>query len=83
VDATAKQDLSDAETVLTVLGINMIMLILLELPLIAYTLSPEKATVAIERGSAWLSRDGAKVGLVLATIVGLALVGRGIGGLLG
>ena len=58
------------------------MLMLLELPLIGYTVSPEKATAAIERGSSWLSRDGAKLGLVLATIVGFALVGRGIGGLL-
>jgi glycerol uptake facilitator-like aquaporin len=82
LDATAKQDLSDAETVLTVLGINVIMLVLLELPLIGYSMSPERATGAIERGSAWLSRDGAKVGLVLASIVGLALVGRGIGLLL-
>lgn len=82
LDATAKQDLSDGEMVLTVLGINMIMLILLELPLIGYTVSPEKTAVTVERGSAWLSRDGAKIGLVLATIIGLALIGRGVGGLL-
>lgn len=82
LDATAKQDLSDAETVLTVLGINVIMLMVLELALIGCTVSPDKATGAIERGSAWLSRDGAKIGLVVAAIVGLALVGRGIGRLL-
>jgi di/tricarboxylate transporter len=82
LNATAKQDLSDAQTVFTVVGINVIMLILLEVPLIGYTVSPEKTAVAIERGSAWLSRDGAKIGLVLATIIGLALIGRGIGGLL-
>jgi hypothetical protein len=82
LSATAKLDLSDVETVLTVLGINVIMLMLLEVPLIGYTVSPQKTAVAIKRGSAWLSRDGAKIGLVLVVIIGLALVGRGIGGLL-
>ena len=82
LDATAKQDLSDVETVLTVLGINMIMLMLLELPLIGYTVSPRRPPRRSSGAVAWLSRDGAKLGLVLATIVGLALVGRGVGRLL-
>lgn len=82
LSATAKLDLSNIEMVLTVVGINVIMLMLLEVPLIGYTLSPDKTAAAIERGSAWLSRDGAKIGLVLVTIIGLALIGRGIGGLL-
>jgi Sap-like sulfolipid-1-addressing protein len=80
--ATAKQDLSDVATVLTVLGINVIMLALLEIPLIGYTLSPEKTAAMTARLGAWLSRDGGKVALVVAVVLALALVGRGIAGLI-
>jgi Sap-like sulfolipid-1-addressing protein len=82
LNATAKQDLSTAATVLTVLAINVIMLALLEIPLIGYTVSPEKTAAAVDRLGAWLSRDGGKIALVVAVIVAVALIGRGIGGLL-
>jgi hypothetical protein len=82
LSATAKQDLSDVATVLTVLGINVIMLALLEIPLIGYTLSPEKTAAMVERLGAWLSRDGGKIALVVVVVIALALIARGIGGLL-
>jgi hypothetical protein len=80
--ATAKEPLSDVATVLTVLGINAIMLTLLEVPLIAYTLSPDGTAARVDRLGAWLRRDGGRIALVLAVVIGVALVGRGIGGLL-
>jgi hypothetical protein len=83
LDETTKQNLSTVETVLTVVGINVIMLMLLEIPLVGYALSPETTAVRVKRFSAWLSRDGGKIALVLAVLVALALLGRGIGGLLG
>ena len=83
LSATAKLDLSTVETVLTVLAINAIMLMLLEIPLIGYTLSPERTAARVERVSAWLGRDGAKIGLVVAVVFALAVIGRGIRGLLG
>jgi hypothetical protein len=79
---TATQNLSTVATVLTVIGINLIMLMLLEIPLIGYALSPETTAARVERFSAWLSRDGSKIVLVLTVLIGLALVGRGIGGVL-
>lgn len=82
LNATAKQDLTDVASVLTVLGINAIMLTLLELPLIGYTLSPEKAAATVERFTSWLSREGGKIALVIVVIIAIALVGRGIDGLL-
>ncbi len=82
LDATAKQDLSDAEMVLTVLAINVIMLGLLEIPLIGYTVAPAKTAARVERLGVWLSRDGGKIALVLVVVLALALIGRGIGGLL-
>ena len=80
--ATAKEDISDVAMVLTVVGINVIMLLLLEIPLIAYTVSPDNTAARVERLGAWLRRDGAKIALVLAFVIALALIGRGIVGLL-
>jgi di/tricarboxylate transporter len=68
--------------VLTVVGINVIMLLLLEIPLIAYTVSPDNTAARVERLGAWLRRDGARIALVLAVVIALALIGRGIAGLL-
>ena len=64
------------------LGINVIMLALLEIPLIGYTLSPEKTAAMTARLGAWLSRDGAKIALIVVVVLALALIGRGIRGLL-
>ncbi len=82
LDSIAKQDLSTTETVLTVIAVNLVMLMLLEIPLIGYTVSPEKTALTIERATDWLSRRGGRIAMVLATLIGLALIGRGIGGLL-
>jgi precorrin-2 methylase len=81
--ATARLDLSTVETVLTLLAINAIMLMLLEIPLIGYTVSPQRSAALVERLTVWLSRDGAKIGLVLAIVLALALIARGVAGLLG
>jgi hypothetical protein len=82
LEATAKEDLSDVETVLTVVAINVIMLALLEVPLIGYTVAPEKTAATVERLGVWLSRDGGKIALVVVVALAVALIGRGIGGLL-
>jgi hypothetical protein len=82
LDSIAKQDLSTLETVLTVIAVNLVMLMLLEIPLIGYTLSPDKTAVTIERATAWLSRRGGRIGMILAVLIALALIARGIGGLL-
>jgi hypothetical protein len=82
LNATAKEDLSDVATVLTVVAINVIMLGLLEIPLIGYSVSPERTAATVERLGAWLSRDGGKIALVVVVVLALALIGRGVGGLL-
>jgi hypothetical protein len=82
LDTTAKQNLTTVETVLTVIAVNLIMLVLLEVPLVGYTLAPETTAVRVKRFNDWLSRDGGKIALGLVVLVGLALVGRGVAGLL-
>jgi hypothetical protein len=73
----AKQDLPTAGAVLTIIGFNAVMLMLLEIPLIGYAISPEATATRVQRFSAWLSRSGGRIALVGAFVVGLALVLRG------
>jgi hypothetical protein len=73
----AKQDLSTAATVLVVIAFNAIMLALLEVPLLGYTFSPQKTSAAVERLTALLRRHGGRIALMVAALVGTALVARG------
>lgn len=83
LDQTAQQNLSTTATVLVVISINLIMLVLLEVPLIGYTVAPEATADRVQRFGAWLARDQGRIALVLAVVLGLALIGRGIAGLTG
>jgi hypothetical protein len=78
LDAIGKQDLSTVETVLTVLGFNLVMLALLELPLIGYTFAPDWTPRAVERFKDWVGRRGRRVAIVGSAAVGAALVVRGL-----
>jgi hypothetical protein len=78
----AKRDFSTFDTVLIVVAFNLVMLMLLELPLIGYAIRPEWTADAVGRLTAWLSRNGGRVALIGALVVGIALIGRGTAGLL-
>ncbi len=78
LDEISKQDFSNTTTVLVIIGFNVIMLALLEVPLIGYTLSPEKTARTVERVKAWLSRRGGRVGIIVAVVVGVLLVVKGV-----
>ena len=82
LDLLAKQNLSTTGTVLTVIAFNLVMLVLLELPLLGYVFRPEATARSVERFGAWLSRDGGRIALVGAVVVGVALIARGVAGLL-
>ncbi len=73
----AKQDLSTAGTVLTVIGVNVVMLMLLEIPLAGYAISPDTTADRVKRFSAWLGREGGRIALIGATLIGVALLVRG------
>jgi Sap, sulfolipid-1-addressing protein len=72
-----KQNLSAAETVLTVIAVNIVMLMLLELPLIGYTIAPAWTSATVERLKDWLGRNGHRVLVIGAAVIGLALIARG------
>ena len=78
----SKLDYSTAETVLAVIAFNIVMLILLEAPLLAFTLAPDRAESTIERVKAFIGRHGRRwAGRGLALVGGLLVV-KGIVGFL-
>jgi Sap, sulfolipid-1-addressing protein len=77
-----KLNLSTAETVLVVVGFNLIMLWLLEVPLASYLLAPEQTPERIDRAKAWVSRHAHMFAVRGFTAVGALLITKGIIGLL-
>jgi len=74
----SRQNLGPAENVLVVVAVNVVMLVLLEVPLIAFAVAPDWTPAAIERFRDWMSRSGSKVIVILLTAVGVALILRAI-----
>jgi hypothetical protein len=74
----AKEDLDTVATVFTVIGFNLIMLTLLELPLIGYALAPDWTPRAVDRFKAWVSRHARGFALYGCAGIGAALVIRGL-----
>ncbi len=72
------ESLSDPLTVLTVLAFNVIMLMLLEIPLLAYTFAPDWTPKAIERFKQRLSERGRIWGIRAAATLGLLMIARGV-----
>lgn len=77
----AKEDASTPATVAMVLGFNLVMLMLLELPLLGYTIRPEWTKRAVDRFNMWLSRNGGRAALTGGVVIGIVLVARGVAGL--
>lgn len=74
----ADEDLADPVTVLVVLAFNLIMLLLLEVPLIGYTLAPEWTPRAVARFRAALRSRGRDWAMRGAAIAGGLLILRGV-----
>ena len=73
----AKDDLATLPTIVVVLGFNLMMLVLLEVPLLAYALAPETTPEKVESFKAWLRRDGRKMGIRVATVFGVLMILHG------
>jgi Sap, sulfolipid-1-addressing protein len=69
-------------TVLIILGFNVMLLLLLEIPLVGYALAPERTVVEVQRFRAWLSRSGRRMAIIGAAGIGALLIARGVIGLL-
>jgi hypothetical protein len=69
-------------TVLVILGYNVMLLLILEIPLIGYTVAPERTVLEVQRFRAWLDRSGRRMAIIGAAGIGTLLVARGVIGLL-
>jgi hypothetical protein len=58
--------------------VNLILLLLVELPLVSYVVAEGWTPVAVERFKAWIARNGRRVALVVALVVGAVLIVRGL-----
>jgi hypothetical protein len=78
MDLLSKQSTGTGTTVLVVIGFNLVMLALLEIPLIGYATRPERTAAAVASFNGFLTRDGGRVALIAAIGLGILLIGRGI-----
>jgi Sap-like sulfolipid-1-addressing protein len=69
-------------TVLLVIGFNLVMLWILELPLLGFLVAPDRTRVAVDGAKAWVFRSGRRVAVWGLSIVGVLLVIKGIIGLI-
>lgn len=83
LDRIAKLDPGTVPTVLLVVGFCLMQQLLLELPLLGYTVAPEWTEGAVARFRAWLGRSGRRAAIVGAAAIGVLLVVRGLATLLG
>lgn len=74
----SRQHLSTAGVVVTVVAVNAVMLVLLELPLISFFLAPEWTPVAVERFKGWLAEHGAQALVTALTVIGVLFIARAV-----
>jgi hypothetical protein len=73
LDTLGKQHYSTFVTVLVVIGFCLVGLLLIEIPLVAFRLAPERTPAAIDRAKAWAGAHWRSV-----TIWGLAVIAAGL-----
>ena len=81
LDEIHKLKASTAVTVLLVIGFNLVMLWLLEVPLASFLVAPEWTPRAIHRAKAWVGRHAHTFAVRGFTAVGALLVIKGVVGL--
>jgi Sap, sulfolipid-1-addressing protein len=69
---------SDAAKVVLVVGFNLIMFALIEVPLLGYVLAPEWTQERVRNFNSWLHSHARRVGAYIAFGLGIFLIVRGI-----
>ena len=72
---------SNAATVLLVIGFNVVMLWLLEVPLLSFLVAPDWTPHAIDRAKAWAARHARVVAVRGFALIGVLLIIKGVVGL--
>jgi small-conductance mechanosensitive channel len=76
--AIDKQNFGIAGDLLVVIAVNIVMLALLEVPLIAFAVAPESTPIAIDRFRGWMARHGSEAIAIGLSVIGSALILRGV-----
>jgi Sap, sulfolipid-1-addressing protein len=79
----ARQHVSTLAAVLVVLAWNVIMLLLLEVPIVAYRFEPDGTAKAVNGFKNWLTRDESRIAYWCTLIAGVALLVIGVVHLVG
>jgi len=69
-----KLNYSTPETVALVVGFNVIMLALLEIPLLGFAIAPGWTVATIDQAKVWMSRNGRQFAVTTLTVLGTLLV---------
>jgi Sap-like sulfolipid-1-addressing protein len=75
-------EVGTAASVATIVAYNLIMFSLAEIPLLGYALAPDRTQAAIAGVNSWLGSHRRRVAMWLCAAAGIALLARGLGGLL-
>jgi Sap, sulfolipid-1-addressing protein len=78
LDRIHKLDYPAAGTVLVIIGFNIIMLALLEVPIVCFAVAPKWTPGAIERARAWASRRGLYYVIRGLALIGVLLIVKGV-----
>jgi hypothetical protein len=81
LDDIHKLNYSTTATVLIVIGFNLVMLWLLEVPLVSFLIAPDWTPRAIQRAKLWVSRHSHMFALRGFTLFGVLMIIKGIVGL--
>lgn len=71
-----------ATNLVVIVGINAIMLVLLEMPLLSFAVAPNWTPGAIEQGKAWVASRWRRIAVRGLGFIGVALIVKGVVGLL-
>ena len=69
--------------VVMVLGFNLVMFVLIEVPLVGYLVRPAKTAALVHAMSGWLHRNGVRIATAMVGLVGVFGVAKGLTGLIG
>jgi|SRR4051794_14314661 hypothetical protein len=61
-----------------VIGFNLIMFMLAEIPLLGLIFAPEPTVARVHRFNGWLSANGRNIAVVLCAVLGVFLIARGV-----
>ena len=80
LDRLSKLHYSAVVTVLVLIASNLIQLILLEVPMVAFLIWPDRTPGAIDSAKGWAARHGREYGAAALAVIGAILLVRGATG---